>query len=166
MPLTYCFAGSDIKARWHVAFWERSGAPSRPPVHLHNVATCHMETGITNLCLSLVARWPCYPLLYPNSLPFLRLLLFPLPFFSSPFIFVAFFSCHVTAHVLLRGAFFVNTEKIITVGNRKKKKKDFTHSYRNTHTHMHKASGVLRGTACQHQLWGLWWQREGLILMW
>lgn len=38
-----------------MAFWERSGAPSPPPVHLHNVATCHMETGITNLCLSPVA---------------------------------------------------------------------------------------------------------------
>lgn len=58
MPLTYCFAGSDIKARWHVAFPERSAAPSRLPVHLHNVATCHMETGSTNLCLPPSRRLP------------------------------------------------------------------------------------------------------------
>lgn len=50
------------------------------------------------------------------------------------------------SRVLLRGGeafFFVNKEKIITVGNRKQ---DFTHKCRSTHTHMHKASGVLRGS--------------------
>lgn len=133
MPLTYCFAGSDIKARWHVAFWERSGAPSRPPVHLHNVATCHMETGITNLCLSLVARRPCYPLLYPNSFPVLCLLLFhcfcpPLSFICCSFS----LACYSMAHVFFEKSFFVNTEKIIAVGNRKKK---ISRTHTEAHTH-------------------------------
>lgn len=158
MPLTYCFAGSDIKARWHVAFWERSGAPSRLPVHLHNVATCHMETGITNLCLSLVARCPCYPPSYPNFVSFLLLYACFSPAFHS---FVAVFRLSCVVFCKEEGAalfFFVNMVEIITVGNMKQ-------DFRRT-TETHRASGVPRGSACQHQLWGSRWQREGLILMW
>lgn len=121
MPLTYCFAGSDIKARWHVAFWERSGAPSRLPVHLHNVATCHMETGITNLCLSHVAGRSSYSRSCPNFIFFPPTC--PLSFHRrllpvSP-------SCLLLPRSLLNTAFFVNAVEIITAGN---KKHDFPHA--------------------------------------
>lgn len=149
MPLTYCFAGSDIKARWHVAFSERSGAPSRLPVHLHNIATCHMETGITNLCLPLVARWPSYLLSYPNFVSFLP----PTAFRSF---FVAFFSCHVTSPVLARrgGAFLLTGKKIITVGNRETKFHTHTHTHnRNTHAQGLRGAAGVQGphvnTSCE-----------------
>lgn len=157
MPLTYCFAGSDIKARWHVAFWERSGAPSRLPVHLHNVATCHMETGITNLCLSHVTGRCCYSRSCPNFI------FFPptCPSLFTDFCCLVSPSRHLLPRSLLNTAFFVNAAEIITVGN---KKHDFPHA-------QHKRTkacgwGECPGAACQHQLGGLWWQGEGLILMW
>lgn len=97
-----------------MAFWERSGAPSRLPVHLHNVATCHMETGITNLCLSHVAGRSCYSRSCPNFI------FFP-P--TCPSLFTDF--CHLLPRFLLNAASFVNAVEIRTVGN---KKHDFPHA--------------------------------------
>lgn len=134
MPLTYCFAGSDIKAQWHVAFWERSGSPSWPPVHLHNVATCHMETGITNLCLSVVALCPSYPPSCPRAAFFPRFLFF-VPLFCSYFLLVSF------CHVLLRGLqALLKHSEYYHCGEEKKIFVIFTEA------HTHKASGVPRGS--------------------
>lgn len=116
-----------------MAFWERSGAPSRPPVHLHNVATCHMETGITNLCLSLVAPCPssltsqfCSSSLSPS---FLLLLSFSL----------LILSCRVSWFVKKRlyfFIFFVNLEET----------RFHTQIKNNTHPCTSKASGVRWGS--------------------
>lgn len=130
MPLTYCFAGSDIKAWWHVAFWERSGAPSRPPVHLHNIATCHMETGITNLCLSLVA-------LPPRLLLQTLVLLMSLPLFYFVLSFVLLFY-HSVAPGFITWRLFC---WVVILG---KRKQHFAQRQRKTHTL--EASGMLWGS--------------------
>jgi len=137
---------------WH--FGKRSGAPSRPPVRLHNVAACQMETGITNLCLSPVARRaPPAPPPPPSPCSF-----FVLPFHLSRCIFVV---CVVGGW----GGFilFVNTEQIITVGNKeggKHTQKKISHTHTDIRT-FRRPRGVLRaggvergwgGGACQHQL--------------
>lgn len=158
MPLTYCFAGSDIKARRHVAFLERSGAPSRLPVHLHNVATCHTEAGITNLCLSHVAgrsRCSCSCpnfVFFPPARPSLCADLcrrFPV---APP---------HVSLFVQHSFIFGVNRVKIVTVGN---KKHHFPRA-RHKRGEARGWGGGRPGAVCQHQLCGLWRQGEGLILM-
>lgn len=120
--------------------------PIRPPVHLHNVATCHMETGITNLCLPLVALCPsCLRSLFCVFLSFFS------PYYYN---FLLYFIFH--------GAFFLSCqcENLQT--------KFWAHLYIKKGQSCTKPGGCRGGlgTACQHQLWGSRWHREGLILMW
>ena len=137
-----------------MAFWERSGAPSRPPVHLHNIATCHMETGITDLCLSLVTRRPPHPLSYPNFVSFPLFPCFP----SRLSLVVALFllSCHVSCCVKKTGSCFFCRHG----GNyhcRELETTFPTHARTHTHNrsqHSQEPRGCCGGpgAACQHQL--------------
>lgn len=131
-----------------MAFPERSAAPSRLPVHLHNVATCHMETGSTNLCLPPPPQSPAAPLIL------LHVPIWPLLSVSFP----PFLSCHSLFFGMLVmsrvfGFFFLlaktRRSSILFVLTREKLSLWGAGETR-FNTHIHRASGVLRGVRGPH----------------
>lgn len=91
-----------------MAFPQRSAAPSWLPVHLHNVAACHMEAGSTNLCPAAVLRVPLWPLLPLLALPRVRLF----PSFLVISYFLGCFRWQMLDFICAK------REEIITVGNK------------------------------------------------
>lgn len=131
-----------------MAFPERSAAPSRLPVHLHNVATCHMETGSTNLCLPppqsraaplILLHVPIWPLLSASFPPFLscRSLFFGMLVMSRIFGGGGWGGAETRRSSIL----FVLTRKKLSLWGAGETR---------FNTHIHRASGVLRGVRGPH----------------